>query len=182
MAWCMSGTVNYILGNINYTGAVISWLKDQIGLISSPGETGGVAAVSNQDDMVYLVPAFTGLGAPYWDSQAAAAIIGMTRTTTKLEIVRAGLESICYQIADVVNAMCEDIGSSLEELWVDGGPTRNEYLMQFQSDILGTPVRVPETEELSGMGAAYAAGLAVGFYQKDIFDKIDSTLSHFTGF
>lgn len=177
LAWCMGGTVNYILeGNINYTGAVISWLKDQMGLIISPGETSEIAAASNQDDMVYLVPAFTGLGAPYWDSQAAAAIIGMTRTTTKMEIVRAGLESIGYQIADVVNAMCEDIGASLEELRVDGGPTRNEYLMQFQSDILGTRVRVPEIEELSGMGAAYATGLAVGLYKKDIFDKMSAKI------
>lgn len=173
VAWRMGGKVNYILeGNINYTGAVITWLKEKMGMISLPEETELLAARASHDDKVYLVPAFTGLGAPHWDSDAAASISGMTRTTGRAEVVRAGLESIAYQIADVVNAMCEDVGGMIAELRVDGGPTRNAYLMQFQSDILGTGVRVPETEELSGIGAAYAAGMALGLYQSDIFDKM----------
>lgn len=173
VAWRMGGKVNYILeGNINYTGAVITWMTEQMGLISHPGETEQLAGTASHEDKVYLVPAFTGLGAPHWDSHAAASISGMTRTTGRAEVVRAGLESIAYQIADVVNAMCEDVGGMIAELRVDGGPTRNAYLMQFQSDILGTAVRVPETEELSGMGPAYAAGLALGLYRPDIFDKM----------
>lgn len=173
VAWCMNGKASYILeGNINYTGAVITWLKESMKMIHSPAQTQILANVADQDDMVYLVPAFTGLGAPYWDSNATAAISGMTRTTGVAEIVRASLDCIGYQIADVVNAMCEDAGERIEELRVDGGPTKNEYLMQFQSDILDAGVRVPELEELSAIGAAYAAGLAMGVYQKDIFSNI----------
>lgn len=174
LAWSRSGAVSYILeGNINYTGAVITWLQERMGMISSPAEAEILARRANQEDQVYLIPAFTGLGAPYWDSNAAAAISGMTRNTGREEIVRAGLESIAYQITDVVNAMCEDMGFALTELRVDGGPTKNEYLMQFQSDILNTRVLVPKIEELSGMGAAYMAGLALGIYQEDIFEKTD---------
>lgn len=172
VGWRMNGTVNYILeGNVNYSGAVVTWLKDRMGMIREPEETQMLALEADKNDKVYLVPAFTGLGAPYWDSGAAAAISGMTRTTGRAEIVRAGLESIAYQIADIVNAMSDDVGARIEELRVDGGPTRNAYLLQFQSDILGTLVRVPEREELSGMGAAYAAGLALGLYQNDVFEK-----------
>jgi len=173
LAWRMNGKVNYILeGNINYTGAVISWLKENFRMIDSPVEAEELARMADQQDMVYLVPAFTGLGAPYWDSQATAGITGMTRTTGKAEIVRAALDCIAYQITDVVKAMCEDVGNPIKELRVDGGPTRNEYLMQFQSDIMETPVRVPEIEELSGTGAAYMTGLAMGIYQNNIFKKM----------
>lgn len=173
LAWRMGGKVNYILeGNINYTGAVITWLKEKMNMISSPEETEQIAAAADQNDKVYLIPAFTGLGAPYWASRATASINGMTRTTGRAEIVRAGLESIGYQIADVIRAMCEDMNCIIPELRVDGGPTGNQYLMQFQSDILGTSVRVSEIKELSGMGAAFAAGLSLGIYQEDIFEKM----------
>ena len=168
LAWSMGGKVNYVLeGNINYPGAVITWLKDDLQLISSAGETEALARSASADDHSYLVPAFSGLGAPYWDSDAEAVICGMTRTTRKAEIVRDALDCIAYQITDIVKAMEEDAGIRIQELRVDGGPTKNAYLMQFQSDISGIPVMVPPAEELSGMGAAYAAGIGMGFYSKD---------------
>lgn len=168
LAWRMDGRAEYVLeGNINYTGAVISWLKDSLGLIASPGESQTLAEQANPLDTTYLVPAFSGLGAPYWDSEARAAISGMSRTTGKAELVRAAVESIAYQINDVLSAMEEAAGTQLRELRVDGGPTKNGYLMQFQSDISGIPVQVPSAEELSGIGAAYAAGTAAGVYSLD---------------
>lgn len=168
LAWSMDGKVNYVLeGNINYTGAVITWLKEDLKMIQSAGETEELAKNANPRDTTYLVPAFTGLSAPYWDGKATGILSGITRTTGRSEIVRAGLDCIAYQIADVVKAMSEESGIQIEELRVDGGPTKNEYLMQFQSDMLGIPVQVPDQEELSGIGAAYAAGIAVGIYNKD---------------
>ena len=165
LAWCMDGNVKYVLeGNINYTGAVITWLKDDLQIIQSPGETETLAENANPLDTTYLVPAFSGLGAPYWDSESKAVIYGMSRTTKKAELVKAGLESIVYQITDVVKAMEKDAGVPIAELRVDGGPTKNRYLMQFQSDMAEIPVQVPEAEELSGIGAAYAAGIAIGMY------------------
>lgn len=172
LAWKIGGRLQYVLeGNINYTGAVISWLKDQVGLITSASETEALARQANQSDHTYLVPAFTGLGAPYWNLRAEAMICGMTRTTGKAELVRAALDCIAYQIADMAMAMEQDCGFPIEELRVDGGPTKNRYLMQFQSDIGCCAVAVPESEELSGIGAAYAAGLAIGIYQwEELFD------------
>ena len=173
LAWSMSGKVNYVLeGNINYTGAVITWLKDDLKLISSASETAALAKAANPADKAYLVPAFSGLGAPYWDSHATAAINGMTRTTGKNEVVKAALECIAYQISDIVRAMGESAGVKIGELRVDGGPTKNDYLMQFQSDILDIPVRIPDSEELSGIGAAYAAGLAAGIYTPEVFGSL----------
>ena len=173
LAWGMDGRVNYVLeGNINYTGAVITWLKDDLKLISSASETEELAGQASGEDTTYLVPAFTGMGAPYWNSEAKAAIVGITRKTRRAELVKAGLECIAYQIADVVGAMSRDAGIQIEELRVDGGPTRNRCLMQFQSDILDIRVLVPDAEELSGIGAAYAAGLALGFFDKSIFGKM----------
>ena len=173
LAWRIGGQINYVLeGNINYTGAVITWLKDDLKLIASPGETEALARAANPGDRCYLVPAFSGLGAPWWDSNARAAIVGMSRTTGKNEIVRAALDCIAYQIADIVRAMGESAGVPIGELRVDGGPTRNAYLMQLQSDLLGIPVRVPDSEELSGIGAAYAAGLACGVYDRGVFDVL----------
>lgn len=167
LAWSMDGSVQYVLeGNINYTGAVITWLKEDLGLVASPAETESLARSANPADTTYLVPAFSGLGAPYWDSDARAVIWGMSRTTKKAEIVRAGLESIAYQITDVVNAMSRESGIPIAELRADGGPTRNTYLMQFQSDIAGIPIQVPAAEELSGIGAAYAAGIAAGIFDR----------------
>lgn len=168
IAWKLDGKVHYVLeGNINYTGAVISWMKNDLQLIASDSDSQQFAEAANQEDTTYLVPAFSGLGAPYWDSEARAVFWGMSRTTKKAELVKAGLESIAYQITDVLNAMCEESGIEISELRVDGGPTKNKYLMQFQSDMAGIPVQVPSTEELSGMGAAYAAGIAAEIYRKD---------------
>ena len=173
LAWKIGGEVNYVLeGNINYTGAVITWLKDDLKLIEGPGETEAQARAAHPEDKTYLVPAFSGLGAPYWDSKATAAIVGMTRTTGKNEVVRAALDCIAYQITDIVRAMGESADMTIGELRVDGGPTRNAYLMQFQSDMLNIPVRIPDSEELSGIGAAYAAGMRAGVYDGNVFGTL----------
>lgn len=169
LAWGMDGNVNYVLeGNINYTGAVISWLKDDVKLIDSAAQTQELAECANPEDHTYLVPAFTGLGAPYWDADAQGVLYGISRTTGKNEIVRAALDCIVYQITDILLAMSEDASVSIAELRVDGGPTKNGYLMQYQSDIAGIPVAIPPTEELSGMGAAYAAGIGCGLYNQNV--------------
>ena len=174
LAWKIGGHVNYVLeGNLNYTGAVITWLKDDLELISSAAETEALANKAVKEDGLYLVPAFSGLGAPYWDSDARAAIVGMSRTTRKAELVRAALECIAYQITDVVQAMSEDAGVPVKELRVDGGPTRNDYLMQFQSNIADAGVLVPDSEELSAIGPAYAAGLQLGVWDESIFGKLN---------
>jgi len=168
IAWGMQGKVEYVLeGNINYTGAVVKWIADDLELIESQEYSAEYATKANPEDETYLVPAFSGLGAPYWDSTARAAICGMSRTTGKAEIIRAAVECIAYQIADVVDAMLETAGIEGESLRADGGATKNEYLMQFQSDILNLPVMVPAVEELSGAGAAYMAGIATGLYDKE---------------
>lgn len=173
LAWGINGRPEYVLeGNLNYTGAVISWLKDNVKLIESASETEVLANEANKEDGLYLIPAFTGLGAPYWDSNARAAIVGMDRTTGKAELVRAALESIAYQIADIVKAMERDSRKKIGVLRVDGGPTRNKYLMQFQSDIARSEVAISRIEELSGTGAAFMAGMALGVWGEEIFDTI----------
>ena len=173
IAWGMDGRVEYVLeGNINYTGAVMKWIVEDLGLLSSPKEASKTAMAANEEDETYLVPAFTGLGAPYWDSDAKAVIYGMTRTTGKNEIVRAAEDCIVYQIADIIGIMSRESGISIDSLRVDGGASRDRYLMQFQSDILGIPVRVASVEELSGVGAAYTAGLALGVYTKEVFERM----------
>lgn len=173
LAWGIDGKVDYVLeGNLNYTGAVITWLKDDLELIESPADTESLAEQANKNDSLYLIPAFSGLGAPYWKSKAKATIVGMDRTTRKSEIVRAALECIAYQITDIVKAMNEDSKIKLSELRVDGGPTKNNYLMQFQSDIAGCDVLVPNQEELSGIGVAYMAGIYTGVWTKEIFGKM----------
>ncbi|MCC8151514.1 MAG: glycerol kinase GlpK, partial [Lachnospiraceae bacterium] len=167
LAWKRNGKAEYVLeGNLNYTGAVITWLKDDLGLIHSAGETDAVARSANPADRTYLVPAFTGLGAPYWDSEALAMFCGMSRTTRRAELVKAGLESIAYQITDLIRAMEQDTGINIEEMRVDGGPTKNAYLMQFQSDLLQQRISIPEPEELSGIGVAYMAGISCGLYEE----------------
>ena len=175
LAWSMGGKPMYVLeGNINYSGAVITWLKDDLELISSASETEELAGKASPDDHSYLVPAFSGLGAPYWDGKAEAVLCGMTRTTRRAEIVRDALDCIAYQITDIVKSMNDDAAVPVKELRADGGATRNGYLMQFQSDITGVPVLVPPTEELSAMGAAYAAGLAIGIYdRKKLFEGVE---------
>lgn len=173
LAWGMNQEVDYVLeGNLNYTGAVITWLKDDMKLVASPFETEILASEAIKNDSLYLIPAFTGLGAPYWNSRATAAIIGMSRTTGRAEVVRAGLECIAYQISDIIRAMEEDANIKVGELRVDGGPTKNRYLMQFQSDILNAAVQIPDAEELSGIGAAYVAGISMGIWNNTVFHKI----------
>lgn len=170
------GKMSYVLeGNLNYTGALITWLKKDLQLIEKDSETETLALQANPQDMTCIIPAFTGLGAPYWDSDAKAAILGMSRTTGKAEIARAALVSIAQQITDIVEAMAKDSGLPIKELRVDGGPTRNKYLMQMQSDLTGSKVLIPRAEELSGIGVAYAAGLAAGLYDSTIFEKLERT-------
>jgi glycerol kinase len=176
LAWRMDGDVNYVLeGNINYTGAVIKWLVEDVGLLSSPKDAGKVARTANPADNTYLVPAFSGLGAPYWNNDARAVICNMTRSTGRAEIVRAAEDCIAYQITDIIRVMRDEGGVALTELRVDGGPTRDSYLMQFQSDMLNLPLSVPANEELSCMGAAFAAGRALGLYDETVFERIPRT-------
>jgi len=179
IAWGMDGVINYVLeGNINYTGAVLKWVVDDLGLIASVKDAAKVAFGASPNDETYLVPAFSGLGAPYWESNAKAVICNMSRNTGKAEIVRAAEECIAYQIADIIFLMSQESGIALQELRVDGGPTRDAYLMQFQSDILDMDVLVPQTEELSGVGAAFTAGIAAGIFSPDIFAKIKRMTYH----
>ena len=167
LAWGIDGKIDYVLeGNINYTGAVISWLKDDVKLVASPAETECAAAMANPLDKTILVPAFSGLSAPYWKADAKAVLYGMSRTTGKNEIIKAALESIAYQINAVLESMEKDSGIPIRELRVDGGPTRNSYLMQLQSDLSNVEVQIANTEELSAIGAAYLAGLGAGIYEK----------------
>lgn len=174
LAWGRKGRVEYVFeGNLNYTGAVISWLKDQVGLIRDAGETGTLATEANPEDKTYFVPAFTGLGAPYWDSEATGMFTGITRTTGKKEMIKACVECIAYQITDLVELMREETGRKVEELRVDGGPTANTYLMQFQSDMVQAIISIPQLQELSGMGAAYMAGITAGVYDEEhIFEQV----------
>lgn len=173
LAWGLDGKVQYVLeGNINYTGSVIKWLVDDMQLIASAKEAGNIAAEANPQDTTYLVPAFTGLGAPHWKPDVKAMLCGMGRSTGRAEIVKAAEECIAYQIADIVAALRQDTGIDIEEIRVDGGPARDSFLMQFQSDILHTGLSVPEIEELSVSGAAYAAGIKAGLYDTGILDKM----------
>lgn len=177
LAWSLSGHPSYVLeGNINYTGAAITWLKDELKLIGSAEETEILARQARSADRSYFVPAFSGLGAPYWASKATGLFTGITRLSGKAEMVRAVLDAIAYQIYDVAALMQQESGHTLSTLRVDGGPTRNSYLMQFQTDILDCPVEVPSAEELSAIGAAYAAGIAIDLYdKKSIFAQAQRT-------
>ena len=158
-------------GNINYAGAVITWLQKDLGLIKNAAESGILAASANEEDSCYLVPAFSGLGAPYWNSSARASFSGMSRTTGRAELVKAAVESIAYQVTDIVEAMTEDSGIVLSELRVDGGPTANDYLMQFQADMANTLIRIPRAGELSAIGAAYMAGISAGILPRSILTE-----------
>lgn len=176
LAWKAGGKVQYVLeGNVNYTGAIVTWLKDQAGLLTSAGESEQLAWKANPLDHTYLVPAFSGLGAPYWRSDVSAAFLGMSRTTGRAELVRAGLSSIAYQISDVVGIMKEAAGIDTVELRVDGGPTKNSWLMQFQSDMLDSKVLASEVEEISGLGAACMAGLGAGIYKDFLVNRVKRT-------
>ncbi|MGZ3494313.1 MAG: glycerol kinase GlpK [Thermodesulfobacteriota bacterium] len=166
IAWGIGGNVEYALeGSVFIAGAAVQWLRDGLQVIQHAWESEGLASSIPSNDGVYFVPAFVGLGAPYWDMYARGAILGMTRGTTTAHIVRAALESIAYQTRDVLECMEEDTGMRLKELRVDGGAASNEFLMQFQADILGVPIVIQETTETTALGAAYLAGLAVGFWK-----------------
>ncbi|HBA49520.1 MAG TPA: glycerol kinase [Lachnospiraceae bacterium] len=168
LAWGIEGRVDYVLeGNINYTGAVITWLKEDMGIIQSPGEAEKLARQANPADTCILVPAFTGLSAPYWKGDAKAFLCGMSRTTGRAELARAALDSIAFQVTDVLKAMEQDSGCALQELRTDGGPAKNAYLMQMQSDLAKVRVSAAVQEELSAMGAAYLAGLTAGIYRRE---------------
>jgi glycerol kinase len=157
--------VEYALeGSIFITGAAIQWLRDGLGLIASAAESEQLAASLPGNDDVYFVPALTGLGAPHWDAYARGIIIGLTRGTSRAHLARAALESIAYQTRDVVDAMSRESGIALRELRADGGAVANRFLMQFQADLLGVPVEIPSITETTALGAAYLAGLAVGFW------------------
>ncbi|MCY4539738.1 MAG: glycerol kinase GlpK [Chloroflexi bacterium] len=152
-------------GSIFVAGAAVQWLRDEMRMIGSAAESEAIATSIDSSDDVYMVPAFVGLGAPYWDQYARGAIVGLTRGSGKAQIVRATLESIAYQTRDVVAAMSADSGLALEALRVDGGAVANNFLMQFQADILGVAVERPRVTETTALGAAYLAGLATGIWQ-----------------
>lgn len=173
IAWQIKGEVNYALeGSIFIGGAVVQWLRDEMGLISKSADVETLAKKVKDTDGVYVVPAFAGLGAPHWDQHARGTITGLTRGTNKSHIARAALESIAYQTMDVLKAMEADAGVSIAELRVDGGATANDLLMQFQADLLNCKVIRPEVTEVTAIGAAYLAGLATGFW--DSIDQIRS--------
>ena len=166
IAWGLDGAPTYALeGAIFVTGAAVQWLRDGLQMIRSAEETEPLASSIDSTGGVYLVPAFAGLGAPYWDPYARGVLVGLTRGTGRAEIARATLESAAYQTRDVLEAMQQDSGIDFRELRVDGGMVVNDFLMQFQADIIGRPVERPAVPETTALGAAYLAGLAVGFWK-----------------
>lgn len=166
IAWGINGKVEYALeGSIFVAGSAIQWLRDGLRMFRSAEESEKFAASVSSTDGVYVVPAFVGLGTPYWDSDVRGSVFGLTRGTTKEHFVRATLESLAYQTKDVLTSMEADSGISLKALRVDGGAVANNFLMQFQSDMLDVPVERPEIRETTALGAAYLAGLAVGYWE-----------------
>jgi glycerol kinase len=166
VAWGLEGGLTYALeGSVFIAGAVVQWLRDGLGLIESSGEVEALAATVDDNGGVYLVPAFAGLGAPHWDGFARGTIVGITRGTSAGHIARAALESIAYQSRDVLKAMEADSKIAAGELRVDGGAAANDSLMQFQADILGLRLLRPKLLETTALGAAYLAGLGVGFWR-----------------
>ena len=165
MAWRIGGKPTYALeGSVFMGGATIQWLRDEMKLIATAAESEGMAKSVKDTGGVYLVPAFTGLGAPWWDMYSRGTLVGMTRGTGRAHVVRAALEAIAYQSADLMDAMVKDCGRTPTQLQVDGGASANGFLMQFQSDIIGVPVVRPQVMETTALGAALLAGLAVGVY------------------
>lgn len=183
LAWGVDGKVEYALeGSIFVAGSAIQWLRDGLQIIESSPDSELFAEKVDSTDGVYFVPAFVGLGTPYWDSDARGAVFGLTRGTTKEHFIRATLESLAYQTKDVINVMTLDSEIELKSLRVDGGAVKNNLLMQFQSDMLGVPVERPVVQETTALGAAYLAGLAVGFWKskEEIRDnwKLDHMFDH----
>jgi glycerol kinase len=167
VAWKMGSTTHYALeGSVFVGGAVVQWLRDGLGIIRSSSEVEALANSVPDNGGVYFVPAFVGLGAPHWDSAARGALFGLTRGSNRGHIARAALESIAYQVADLMDAVQTDTGTPLQELRVDGGACANDSLMQFQADILGVPVVRPTMTESTALGAAYLAGLGAGFWKE----------------
>lgn len=176
IAWKIGDTVNYAIeGSIFVGGSVVQWLRDGLGIIKSSSEIEALAMTVTDNGGVYFVPALTGLGAPYWDQYAKGCIYGITRGTTSAHIARAALQGIAFQTMDIVNAMEKDSGIKITELKVDGGASRNNLMMQFQADILGTKVIRPKITETTAIGACYLAGLAVGFW-----DNIEDIKKYWT--
>ncbi len=166
IAWGVNGSIEYALeGSVFIAGAAIQWLRDEMRLIDSAADSEFFAAKVPDNGGVYMVPAFVGLGAPYWDQYARGTIVGMTRGSNRNHLIRATLESMAYQTRDVLACMQQDSGIVLKELRVDGGASANNLLMQFQADILGVPVQRPMVVQTTALGAAYLAGLAVGFWK-----------------
>ena len=174
IAYGIDGKVNYALeGSIFVSGSAIQWLRDGLRMINSAPQTENYASRVDSTEGVYMVPAFVGLGTPYWDSDARGAFFGLTRGTEKEHFIRATLESLCYQTRDVMEAMSKDSSIEVQNLRVDGGAVKNNFLMQFQADIVNTAVERPEIQETTALGAAYLAGLAVGFWddKEDIRER-----------
>jgi glycerol kinase len=166
VAWRIGQRTEYALeGSIFIAGAVVQWLRDGLGIIRSAAEVEPLAASVPDTHGVYLVPAFAGLGAPHWDQYARGVLVGLTRGTTRAHVARAALEGIALQVMDVLKAMEADAGIRLKELRVDGGAAANNLLMQLQADLLNVPVVRPKVTETTALGAAYLAGLAVGFWK-----------------
>lgn len=171
----INGEINYALeGSVFVAGSAIQWLRDGLKLIDKAGQSEADALASKNEDEVYVVPAFVGLGAPYWDQDARGAVFGLTRGTTEKDFIKATLQGIAYQVRDILGAMQEDTGIDIPVLKVDGGATNNDYLMQFQADILNTPVQRAGDLETTALGAAFLAGLAVGYWQD--FDEIKAVI------
>ena len=186
IAWGLDGKVNYALeGSIFVAGASIQWLRDELRIIESAADSEYMAKKVKDTNGCYVVPAFTGLGAPYWDQYARGTIVGLSRGVNKYHIIRATLESLAYQVNDVLQAMKADSGIDLAALKVDGGASANDFLMQFQSDIINAPVKRPSCVETTAMGAAYLAGLAVGYWnsKEDVIKNwaIDKVFSPIMG-
>lgn len=166
IGYALDGQIHYALeGSVFVAGSALQWLRDSMKMLQSAPESEQAAWLSHSNNEVYVVPAFTGLGAPYWDSDARGAVFGLTRGTTREDFIKATLQSLAYQTRDVVDTMNRDTGLSIPALRVDGGAAKNSYLMQFQADLLNIPIERAENLETTAMGAAFLAGLAVGYWQ-----------------
>ncbi|HIW21999.1 MAG TPA: glycerol kinase GlpK [Candidatus Dorea intestinavium] len=176
LAWGIDGKVTYALeGSIFVAGAVIQWLRDELGLIESAKDSEEMAKLVDDTKDCYIVPAFTGLGAPYWNQEARGTIVGLTRGVNKNHLVRAALESIAYQVQDVLKIMEQEVHVDLKALRVDGGASKNDFLLQFQADMIGVPVLRPKCVETTALGAAYLAGLQTGYWrdEEDIISNVE---------
>jgi len=168
VAWSLGDGVTYALeGSVFIAGAAIQWLRDGLGIIAQAAETQALAESVSDTGGVYMVPAFVGLGAPYWDPYARGTLVGLTRGTGRAHLARAALEAIAYQSRDVLDAMAGDAGAPIRTLRVDGGAAANDFLCQFQADMLGVEVLRPAVTETTGLGAAYLAGVGAGLWQPE---------------